>query len=564
MPARARIRTPHGALGAAIAAALAAAFALVSTAALPAPAAAPATSSDHNAHTFTDPVAKRWWATITALADDSMRGRQTGSAEHLKAAHMMADQFKALGLVPGGANGTYLQSVPFTARRVREPECALTLAFADHDVPLVLGEDATLQMSIASADTIDAPAVFVGYGLSVPEQGFDEIGGVDLKGKIAVFVQGTPSGVTEPRRAQAKSSEARWGALKRAGAIGAMTIRVPGKDDIPWARSAKNRFQVAMVLADPDLDDRAGQQIGVNVNAERFDKLLAGTGHTAQELFTLADSGAKLPSFPLAARVHARVRYDQWAVESQNVVGVLPGADPKLKDEFVLVTAHLDHLGVGVPTDGDSIYNGAMDNASGVASILEVARTLAARKGAARPKRSIAFVCVTGEEKGLLGSHYFARRPTVPAAGIVADVNVDMVLPILPFRHTVVEGVDESDLGDFARAAAKEMNVEVIPDPDPDRNIFIRSDQYSFIREGVPGVAFDNAAAKGTPDYDVFKGWIHSRYHQVGDDLDQPLDPTAPAAIIDFATRIVTTAANRPARPAWKDASFFRRFASAH
>jgi hypothetical protein len=447
---------------------------------------------------------------------------------------------------------------------VRESECSLTLAFADHDDRLVRGDDATLQMSLASADTIDAPAVFVGYGLSVPEQKFDEVGGVDLKGKIAVYISGTPKGVTEPRRAQAKSTDARWSAMKQAGAIGAISVRLPGKDDIPWERSAKNRFQVAMTLADDELDDRSGMQIGVNMNAQRLDKLLAGTGHSAQELFALADSGATLPGFPLMARVRARVRYDHWPVVSQNVIALLPGSDPKLRDEYVLVTAHLDHLGVGVAVDGDSIYNGALDNASGVASILEVARALAAKKGAARPKRSIAFVCVTGEEKGLLGSHYFARRPTVPKAAIAADVNVDMVLPILPFRHAVVEGVDESDLGDIARRDAKAMHVEVIPDPDPDRNIFIRSDQFSFIREGVPGVAFDNAAAHGTPEYDTFHAWIHSRYHNVGDDLDQPLDPTAPADIIAYATRIVLDTANQPARPAWKESSFFRRFASAH
>src|SRR5258706_5215965 len=190
------------------------ALALVAVLATPPRAAAPV--ADHNAHTFTNPVARRWWATVTALAYDAMRGRQTGSPEHLQAAHLMADRFKALGLKPGGADGSYLQPVAFTARRVRESECSLTLAFADHDDRLVLGEDATLQMSIASADTIDVPAVFVGYGLSVPEQKFDEIGGADLKGKIAVYITGTPKGVTEPRRAQAKSAEARLTAMKPA------------------------------------------------------------------------------------------------------------------------------------------------------------------------------------------------------------------------------------------------------------------------------------------------------------------------------------------------------------
>ena len=487
---------------------------------------------DHNAHTFTNPVAKRWWATVSALANDGMRGRQTGSPEHLKAAQYMAAQFKALGLLPGGADGTYLQPVPFVGRRIRESECALSLVFPDHVTPLALPDDATIGMSIDSADSLDAPVEFVGYGLSVPEQGYDEIAGKDLKGKLVLYLNGTPKGVTEPRRAQAKSSEARWVPMRAAGAIGQIGVRLPGKDDIPWARAIRNRLSPAMSLADADLDDHPGMRLTVNVNAKNLDKLLAGTGHTAAELFALADSGEKLPGFPLAARLKARVRYDRWDVHSQNVVAILPGADPVLQHEYVLVTAHLDHLGVGFPTDGDSIYNGAMDNASGIASILEIARDLAAKKGAARPKRSIAFVCVTGEEKGLLGSHYFARKPTVPAR-------------------------------DMARKEAKAMGIQVIPDPQPERNIFIRSDQFSFIREGVPAITFDNADEKGTPAFDVLDQWIKHRYHQVGDDLDQPLDPQAPVDIIALAERITLDAANDPARPAWKASSFFKRFAAA-
>jgi len=522
----------------------------------------PTPAADHNAHTFTNPVAKRWWATVTALANDDMRGRQTGSPEHLKAAQYMAAQFHALGLLPGASDGTYLQPVPFIGRRVREAECSLALVFPDHVTPLAMPDDATFGMSIDSADSLDAPAVFVGYGMSVPEQNFDEIAGKDLKGKLVVYLQGTPRGVTEPRRAQSKSTEARWSAMRAAGAIGTIGLRLPGKDDIPWARAIRNRLSPSMSLADADLDDRAGMQLSVNVNPASFDKLLAGTGHTAAELYALADSGAALPSFPLAARVKAHVKYDRWDVHSQNVVALLPGSDPALKDQYVVVTAHLDHLGVGFPTDGDSIYNGAMDNASGDASILEIARDLAARKGAARVKRSIAFVCVTGEEKGLLGSHYFARKPTIPAHAMAANVNVDMVLPIVPFKKAIVFGVDESDLGDMARKEAKAMGIQVIPDPQPERNIFIRSDQYSSIREGVPGITFDNADEKGTPAFDTLADWIKHRYHQVGDDLDQPLDPQAPADIIALAERIVVDAANQPARPAWKDASFFKRYAA--
>ena len=507
-------------------------------------------------------LAERWLGHVKYLASDAMRGRQTGSPEHRKAADYVASRFRELGLAPAAGGGSYLQPVSFVTRRVREGAggSSLELVFADRIEPLVLGDDATLQMSIEQADSLDAPLVFAGYGLSVPEQGFDELKQADLAGKIAVFIQGGPRIVSEPRRSQAQFAGERWARMKEAGAIGLITIRNPRRMDGTWERGAAQRFTPGMSLADPAVDERQGQLFGASLNAAHAEKLFAGSGHRFADLLALADSEATLPIFPLVPRLRARSRFDRRLVESQNVVAVLPGRDARLKNEYVVLTAHLDHLGGGTPVAGDSIFNGAMDNASGVASLIEIARALA--PAAQRPRRSILFVCVTGEEKGLLGSYYYSRRPTVPAGAITADLNVDMVLPIVPLKHLIVHGENESDLGVLARTEAEAVGIAVVPDPEPQRNLFIRSDQFNFIRAGVPSVAFSTGAIQGSPEDSLLHAWIRNRYHEPSDDLDQPIDARAAADLIRYVTRLTARVANAPARPRWNDTSFFKRYAT--
>jgi Zn-dependent M28 family amino/carboxypeptidase len=254
------------------------------------------------------------------------------------------------------------------------------------------------------------------------------------------------------------------------------------------------------------------------------------------------------------------VRYDREVVESHNVVGVLAGRDPKLAHEAVVLTAHLDHLGVGAPANGDSIYNGAMDNAGGVATLLEVARALAAPER--RPARSVIFVCVTGEERGMLGSYAYAMRPAAGAASPIANLNVDMVLPIVPLDHLVIHGIDESTLGDRSRELAQEAGITLLPDPEPQRRLFIRSDQFSFIRRGIPAIAPMAIAPTGSAEDSLLKQWLRERYHQPSDDLDQPFDPEAVAKLIDYVTKLAARVANDPARPVWKETSYFRRYAT--
>jgi len=239
-------------------------------------------------------------------------------------------------------------------------------------------------------------------------------------------------------------------------------------------------------------------------------------------------------------------------------VARLPGNDPQLKNEYVVLSAHIDHVGIGEPVNGDRIYNGAMDNAAGVAVLLDVAASL--KRHPEDLKRSLLFVFVTGEEKGLLGSKYFAAHPTVDPKSMVADINVDMFRPLVPLKLLTVLGLAESDLGDVARQVAESDGVSVQPDPQPLRNVFVRSDQYSFIRHGVPALAMD--VAPSTPEQkQMFQDWLTHRYHAPSDDLDQPVDLAAAGKYEDIVQQLLVKVADDPQRPQWKADSFFRRYA---
>jgi Zn-dependent M28 family amino/carboxypeptidase len=247
-------------------------------------------------------------------------------------------------------------------------------------------------------------------------------------------------------------------------------------------------------------------------------------------------------------------------VESQNVVGILRGSDPKRRDEFVVLSAHLDHLGIAdPPVNGDRVYNGAMDNASGVAAILEIATRL--HDAGTKPARSLLFVAVTGEEKGELGSRYFAAHPTVDRSRIVADINLDMFLPLYALKVIEVQGLTESTLGDQVRAAAKGLGVEVQTDREPEQNRFIRSDQYSFIRQGIPALAFKFGYEFGSPEEKIRRDWVRDRYHKPSDDLGQPVDAAAASLFDHVIANLIQRVADDQARPKWNDDSFFKRFA---
>jgi Zn-dependent M28 family amino/carboxypeptidase len=353
----------------------------------------------------------------------------------------------------------------------------------------------------------------------------------------------------------------RWKALKAAGAIGVLGIPNPAAMDIPWTRMSLNRTQPSMALVGADFDETAGDLFAATFNPEYGELLFAGTGHSFAEIADLGKDRKPLPRFALPLSLRARTRLATKDVHSNNVVAVIPGSDPVLKREYVVLTAHIDHLGIGEPINGDRINNGAMDNASGSAMLLDLARSL--KRGHDKLKRSVLLVWVTGEEKGLLGSRYYATRPTVPAGKMVADLNTDMFLPIVPLKVLTVYGLAESDLGDRVTAVAAHLGYRVQADPEPLRNRIIRSDQYNFIKQGVPSLAMKVGFDPGSEEEKVFKQWLTDRYHAPSDDADQPVNFEAAAGFEEVMRGLTVQIANDPRRPSWKSDSFFRRFAKA-
>jgi hypothetical protein len=420
-----------------------------------------------------------------------------------------------------------------------------------------LGTDALVHAYTEGDGKVHAPAVFVGYGFAVPEKHFDEFAGLDLRGKVAVSIGGRPANIPGPISTYYQLESERWKALRRAGAIGYVNIANP-KLSLPWERTVKSQPREVISLADPALNDLQGLKFRATINSAQADKFLEGTGHSAAELLTLADAGKPLPKFELKGSFRAHVGIERLpGIRSTNVAALLPGSDPRLKSEYVVLSAHLDHLGVGRPIDGDNIYNGAMDNAAGTASLIEIAKALSASQD--KPRRSILFLSWTGEEEGMLGSQYFVAHPTVPLSSIVAAINMDMYLPLFPLHYLEVQGLGESTLGNDIRAVAQRNDVEVQFDKQPPENRFIRSDQASFVRQGIPGLAFKFGWLPDSPEQKTFNEWMNTRYHSPSDDLNQPVDPVAAAQFTAIISQLAERIADNPDKPSWYEESFYRK-----
>lgn len=497
-------------------------------------------------------LAERWWKHVTFLADDRLEGRETGTPGHRLAVVYAASELKKAGLKPA-ANGSWYQKVPFETRVIDEAGTSLTLVSGGEETKLTLGKEAYVNVRMMPKAAVRAPLVFAGYGLRVPEMGWDDLEGLDLKGKIAVVITGAPKGWPGPLSAHVQNAEVRWEGLRQAGAVGLISIaRV---QTTPWVRASAARLRPQMSAVLGKDNDEKDAEIQVVFNPEHAEMLFSGTGHAFADLLKSALASEKLPRFALGKELAATTRVTTGTVVSENVVGLLPGR----KKEYVVVSAHIDHTGMTRSFTGDGIFNGAMDNASGVAAAIEVARLLKARKK--KLERGVLVVLVTGEEKGLQGSRYFARKPTVPRNQLIADCNMDMFLPIHKLEALTILGVDESTLGDMARATAATFGLPVYPDPIPEQNRFTRSDQYSFIREGTPALAFKFGYKPGSAEEQMQADWLKNRYHAVSDDLAQPVDREAAARFTEYLAALVERTANAPRRPAWKPGSFFRRFA---
>jgi len=498
-----------------------------------------------------------WWSYVRVLAADDMEGRETGSAGLQKASAYVVEQLKKSGLEPAGTKGFY-QPVQFISRQIDESGSSLALVGGGKTESLVLGEDAMFSTRANLAPSVDAALVFVGYGLQVPEKDYNDFAGLDVKGKVVVFLSGSPADMPTALASHYQSGGERARVLRELGAVGYISIPNPASMDIPWSRMTLSRARPSMALADPALNDTKDLHLAVTFNPADAEKLFAGSGHTFAEIAVLGKDRNPLPHFPLAVSLQAKAKVITKNVESSNIVAKLPGNDAKLKAEYVVLSAHLDHVGIGEPINGDRIYNGAMDNASGSAMLLDLATAMHASN--AKPKRSLLFLFVTAEEKGLLGSKYFAAHPTVPKSSIIADLNTDMFLPIIPLKVLTVQGLSESDLGDDAREVATELGVEVQPDPEPLRNSFVRSDQYSFIRQGIPSLAMSVGATKGSPEAATQKKWLTERYHAPSDDINQPVDLAAAGKYEDVMAALAMKVADAAQVPQWKSDSFFRRF----
>jgi Zn-dependent M28 family amino/carboxypeptidase len=501
--------------------------------------------------------AQSWWSDVATLADDKMEGRLTGSPGYRRAADHVAARMREVGLRPAGSEG-YFQTVEFEEQYVDAAGSSAALIGGGRETALKVPEDLIIGAGGGPrAERTEAPLVFVGYGLHMPEAGHDDFAGVDLKGKIAVVISGGPADVSGALKAHARRDRTRI--LSERGAVGVLSLTTPKAVEVPWTRQVSSASQAGMYFADPALREVKDGFFSASFNPEGSDKVFAGSGRSFADVAAFADASKPLPKVELKQILRAQVASRRGRLSSANLIGLLPGSDSRLKKEYVVFSAHLDHLGVGKPIDGDPLFNGAMDNAAGVAGLLDIAARYKARRE--KPKRSMLFVFVTAEEKGLLGSRYYSLRPTVPKQAIVADLNFDMYLPIFPLRSVIALGAEESSLGDSAAAVGQTLGLPLVPDPFPDRNSFVRSDQYSFIREGVPSLAFKFGFAKDSPEAELERTWRSTRYHAPSDDLSQPVERLDAIRLHDFVAELGLRVANAPQRPTWKSESFFRRFA---
>jgi Zn-dependent M28 family amino/carboxypeptidase len=492
-----------------------------------------------------------WWAHVQFLADDKLEGRRAGTPGYEKAVAYVEEQFKAIGLKPMGTAG-YQQSIELIPTSVENDKSKLALERDGKTIDFTLGKEATLGAAMSNSGPVSAPLVFVGYGLRIPRKHIDDFAGLDLKGKIVVFFNAPPVNLQGPQRAYARSNDQRWKQLSAAGAVGmvSLALTAPVSDTNGPARAGGPR----LLFSDPVMDTMKDMKVNATVSYGAAPKLFEGTGHSYEELRVLAAAGSQLPHFVIPGTLHAETTVSKGApIHMSNVIGMLEGSDSKLKKEYVVVSAHLDHLGIGRPVNGDSLYNGAMDNASGSASVIECAKLMAKYP---HPKRSVLFITLAGEELGELGSAYFATKPTVPKKDIVADLNMDMYLPLFPLRFLEVQGLGESTLGNDARAAFQLNDVEVQFDKQPDENRFVRSDQVNFAKQGIPALAFKFGWTPDSPEQKIFMDWVKTRYHKPSDDLQQPVDKVAAAQFTVVLAQLMERVANGP-RPEWYPESSF-------
>ncbi len=491
-------------------------------------------------------------AHVLFLADDVLKGREASSPEFRIAAHYVAAQFYAAGLRPAGDKGGYLQEVPLVAYRAADHGDVVLTRKGAAPQPLIFGED-YVPGAVAgrAATTLDLPVVFVGQGIVAPGYHRDDYAGVDVRGKIVAILGGAPSRFQSEERAHFSSPATKAMIAAEHGAVGVIQLlpRALGSAGAGWDRART-------VWAKPD---GTGFEPGVptlaSLSASGAAKLFAGAKISWAAIAAAAGKdGATFRATPLPGTMTVALHSAFEPSRSANVVGLLPGSDPRLRNEVVVLSAHLDHLGVGrADATGDTIYNGAEDNAIGIAALIEEAKRFkASGKG---PRRSILFLAVTAEEKGLVGSDYFARHPTIPLDRIVADVNLDMPILTYAFQDMTVFGADRSTLGPIVSKAVAALGVTMSPDPDPTQGIFVRSDHYRFVQQGIPSVfLWPGQAGAGKAAWTDF---FARNYHKPSDEIGQKLDWAQGVRFVSVNYAIAREIADGEDRPRWNKGDFF-------
>ncbi len=473
-----------------------------------------------------DPDTKAWWATTTALSTDAMRGRDTGSPEHRRAAEAIAAAFAKAGLKPAGDDNGFLQKVPLHEVEVTKAGTSFAVTRPNGSTtPLKFLHDISVLAHAGLPATIDAPIVFRGYC------GADAMG-ADVKDKVVLCFAG--------RRKGMPNAEARNAAATAAGAIGLIAIEDIGFTIEPprWPSA------YARELSLPDAKPVPALAV-MRFNADALPALLAGSRPSASAVLAAAVAAQPLANFDTANRLRVRFNVVQRDLVSENVVALLPGTDPALAAQAVVVSAHLDGYGVGEPVDGDAIYNGAFDDAAYVATLIQLARDRAG-KGFRRP---VYFAAFTGEEKGLLGARWFVAHPPVPTADMAANINLDAIRPLFPLTILTVIGHATSSLTTTIEAVAKPMGIAVRPDMEPERSMASRTDASVFLKAGVPAVSFMFGYDPGSAEEARFRLWYRTRYHKPQDDVTQPIDFTAARDFNRFFYALTGAVADGDARP---------------
>lgn len=509
-----------------------------------------------------DDGARRIQADVAFLADDLLEGRAAGTRGYDLAALYVANRYRAIGLEPAGDDGSYLQAVPLLEGRRDRQGASFSLSRDDGRIDFAFQDDFLPGVNYnASSHAVTAPLVFVGQAVHAPELDHDDFAGVDVRGKIAVYFSGAPADFPNTQRAFHASGRQKMVTLAERGAIAVVQIGNPVDEaKYPWARMARNWEMAGMRLLGPEgqpidafPEIRATASLGVHAARRLFE----GAPMDAEEVFARREAGT-LEAFDLPGQASLAGRTTLEKVTSHNVVGKLAGSDATLASEHIVYTAHLDHVGRGAEVDGDGIYNGAFDNALGTAVMLEAATELVAGPA---PERSLVFVALTAEERGLLGAEHFANQPSVQGE-LVANINMDMPVFLADVTDVVPIGIEHSSLEADVQAAADALDIGLTPDPKPEEVVFVRSDQYAFVRKGIPAVYLDAGIKARSPDVDalaLYEDFLTGHYHQPSDDISLPIHYPSAARLAMLNAAIGRRVGDAVERPKWKDGDFFGR-----